>query len=108
MKITFDPEIELKTGDFGDAIDLEFHVPASMSASFKQLGIGTAEVLYDIAKSDPDVLAHALHWTLDDVAAANTELEASLLELGRLDLEQLNKDAPTFGMGAGPVFKVKS
>jgi uncharacterized protein Usg len=106
MKITFDPQIAAKTGDFGDAIGGELHVAEALRAAFRQFGISTAEVLYDIAASDPGVLANALEWSEADVAAATRDLEISLKQLGRIDLDRAI-DPPHFGTGAGPVYKYK-
>lgn len=106
MKITFNPQIAAKTGDFGDAIGGELHVAEALRAAFRQFGISTADVLYDIAASDPAVLAGALEWSEDEVKSATTELEASLKQLGRIDPDRAI-DPPQFGTGAGPVYKYK-
>jgi hypothetical protein len=106
MKITFDPQIAEKAGDFGEATGGELHVAEALRAAFLQFGISTAEVLHDIAASDPGVLAHALEWSEAEVAAATSELEASLKQLGRIDPDRAI-DPPQFGTGAGPVYKYK-
>jgi len=106
MKITFDPQIAVKTGDFGDAIGGELHVAEALRAAFREFGISTAEVLYDIAASDPGVLADALEWSEADVAAATRDLETSLKQLGRIDPNRAI-EPPKFGTGAGPVYKIR-
>lgn len=105
MKIEFDPAIEVKPGDFGDPVGKVFHVAEGLRLSFQLLGIRTADTLYSIAKSDPGALADVLHWTCKDVETANSELEASLLTLGRIDPGSGKTDLTQFGTGAGPVFK---
>mgnify|MGYP005856446473 CR=1 FL=1 len=103
MRIQPDASMTVTEGDFGDVgNDHELHVAPGVFGLLQTLGARTAESLYDQAAENPELIADALNWSADEIAAAVVDLRAEIARVrpGYFDTEL----APTerFGRGALP------
>ncbi len=82
MKLNLEQDKTLIVGDFGDVgKDNTLHVSVEVFSMARTLGARTAEALYDMVNTSPDVVGKILNWSDEQVQAAAQNLEIEITKV---------------------------